>query len=161
MAPRALRQQPQLVVDRVPVVIAVDQGGVDRAERGEHVEAEPLVEPVAPGKAALVVRRVEGRVRVDDIQRGVGAEVCQHPFGGLTAQRTDLDHASGTCRVEHWCDGDVPQREHGVAPLPDNSPTRTGTRTVAARAIDWHGDGRYRAEARAVAPSGDGGTHSG
>ncbi len=93
-------------------MVAVDQGGVDRSQGGKHVEAEAPVEVVATGERPLVLRRVELGLGVDDVQLGVGAEVVEHPDGGLTPQRADLDDTPCPGGVQDWCDGDIPQREH-------------------------------------------------
>ena len=123
----ALGEQPQLVVDRVPVVVAVDQGGVDGPQGGEHVEAE---RPGGSGSGrGTPARAPRGRTagRVDDVQLGVGAEVVEHPNGGLAPQRADLDDAPCAGGVQHWCDGDIPQREHGRATrLPQRCEERAG-----------------------------------
>ena len=133
--PGAVGQELQLVVDRVPVVVAVDEGGVHGLERGQHLEAERLVEVVAAGEALGVPGRVEGRHGVDDVQLGLGAEVVQHADGGLPAQGTDLDDLACSRGVQQRRDGDVPQREHGwrTTPLCPSTEWATGARNPSAR----------------------------
>ena len=61
------REHLELVVDRVPVVVAVDQRRVHRRQLREHVVGDVAVEVVAAGEAALVVGGVELRHRVDHV----------------------------------------------------------------------------------------------
>jgi hypothetical protein len=58
------------------------------------------------------------------VQLGIGAEVVDDSVGGLTPERADLEEASSVRCVEHWCDCDIPQREHDVAPLPQGGEER-------------------------------------
>ena len=64
---RRLGQEAQLVVDRVPVVVAVDEDDVGRRQAGQHVEARAEVEVVPTWNAA---RARPGRTAggVDDVQ---------------------------------------------------------------------------------------------
>ena len=71
-----------------------------------------------------MLRRVEGGLGVDDVQLGIGTEVIEHPNRGFAPQSADLDDTAGLRGVEHWCDGDIPQREHGADPLPQGREER-------------------------------------
>ena len=64
----------QFVVDRVPVVITVDEGEVDGREIRKHREAEVAMEHVPTRKSALVFERVELGHGIDDVHFGLGAE---------------------------------------------------------------------------------------
>ena len=129
----AVREQLELVVDGVPVVVTVDERGVHRWKRGEHIEAERLVEVVAAGKLALVLARIEVGHGIDDVELGVRPEVLDHLDGGLASQRADLHDLSGLGGTEHPCDGNVPQREHLLtAPLSDR---RKGEPSSGTRAL--------------------------
>ena len=69
----------QLVVDRVPVVVAVDRARRPSAARcGQHVVADVAVEDVAARERALVLGGIELGHRVDDVQLGLGPEALEH-----------------------------------------------------------------------------------
>ena len=110
--PRARCEHLQLVVDGVPVVVAVYEGDVHGAEGGEHVVTRVAMEDVAPGELAFMVRRVELGHRVDHVQLGVGSEPLEHEHRGLSARCPDLDDATRADGVENGCDGDFPEGEH-------------------------------------------------
>ena len=61
--PGGLAQHAELVVDGVPVVVAVDEGDVECAAPIEHVQAQVPVEHVPTAEPALVLVGVEGRAR--------------------------------------------------------------------------------------------------
>jgi hypothetical protein len=110
--PRHLAEHPELVVHGEPVVVAIDQGGVHRRERRQHVVADVVVEDVAATEAGLVLGRVEGGHRIDHVQLGVRAEVIEHELGVLAPQGTDLHDPPGPCRVEDRRDHGLPEGEH-------------------------------------------------
>ncbi len=107
-----LREGPELVVDGVPVVVPVDQRGVHRGQGGQHVQAEIAVEDVAAPEAALVLGRIEIGSRVDDVQLGTRPQPVEHLHRVLAPQRADLDHPAAFAGIEHWRDGQLPERKH-------------------------------------------------
>jgi hypothetical protein len=106
-------QRLELVEDRVPVVIAVDQRGVERPDRVEHLEAQRAVEHVAAAELGPQLLGVEGRHRVDHVQLGVVGEVAQHQGGVLAAQCADLDDPAGSGRPDRRGDDGLPEGKHG------------------------------------------------
>jgi hypothetical protein len=112
------RQHQQLVVHRVPVVVAVDDHHIRGRQLGQHVEARPQVEVVPARERPLVVRRVELRGGIDDVQLAARPQSLEHPDGGLAPERADLYDATSLHRVYHRCDDVFPQREHPQAALP-------------------------------------------
>jgi hypothetical protein len=110
---RHLGEEPELVADRVPVVVAVDEGHVHRRQVTEDVEAQGLVEDVLPREPALVLRGIEARHRVDDVQLDVGTQLAEHQLGVLAAEGPDLDHPARAHGAHERGDDVVPEREHG------------------------------------------------
>ena len=99
-------------------MVTVDQRGVHRTERRQHIETQRGVEGVAAGELPLVLGWVEVGDRVDHVQLGLGAETLEHAYGRLAAQRTDLDDARGARCIQDRGDSDIPQWEHGAAKRP-------------------------------------------
>ena len=79
------------------------------------------MEEVAPGELRLVLGGVERGHRVDDVQLGVGAELVEHPHGGLAAERADLDHPFGASRSQHRLDHHVEEGIHAGSIAPQKS----------------------------------------
>ena len=111
--PRRVAQQRALVVDGVPVVVAVDQCEVERPGGGQHVEAEVAVEVVLPGEAGFVLGGVELGYRVDHVDLGVGTEVLEHPDRRLTPECTDLDDPTRVRDADEGGDDGFPEWVHG------------------------------------------------
>ena len=66
-----------------------------------------------------MLRRVEVRDRIDDVQLAVGPEAVEHEHGVLAPQRTDLDHALGLDGVENGRDDELPERKHDWLATPE------------------------------------------
>ena len=130
--PCAVAEHAELVVHRVPVVIAVDERDVDRRQRRQHVVADVAVEDVPAGELLLVLGGVELGHGVDHVQLGVGPEPLEHQRGGLTAQGADLDDAARASRLQDRPDHAIPERIHttGLA-LPVRRPAPHGERRGA------------------------------
>ena len=107
-------QHLQLVVDGVPVVVAVDERRVDGREGGQHVVADVPVEDVSAGELLLVLGWVELGRGVDDMQLRVRSEMVEHERSRLAAQRADLDDPRRSDGVEDRGDDNVPERKHDV-----------------------------------------------
>ena len=102
----------ELVVDGVPVVVAVDEGGVHRVQRLDDVEAEVPVEDVLTVEAALVLGRdrtgAPGRSRAVR-PRGRAASAS---LGRLARQRADLGDLGRAGGLEHRRDRYLPEWKH-------------------------------------------------
>ncbi len=81
-----LGEHLELVVDRVPVVVAVDQRDVHRRQLGQHTQAQVAVEEEAPGELLLGLGSVEGRRWIDGVELGVGSEEVEREGRGLAAR---------------------------------------------------------------------------
>ena len=100
---RDARDRLQLVVDRVPVVVAVDQHGVGAADLGQHLEAESAVEHEALAELALQSFEVEVVLRrgVDGVHgRAAVLRRAQRKLGDRAAVHADLDHEIRLCGGE-------------------------------------------------------------
>ena len=109
---RDVGELPQLVVDRVPVVVAVDDRCVHRRQARQHVEAQGAVEYVTLRPLSLVHGRVELRRRVDHVQFHVVVEIPEHQIGVLATERADLDDTFCSDAAEHGENGNFPEGEH-------------------------------------------------
>ena len=125
-------EELQLVADRVPVVVAVDQRRVHDRELPQHVEAGGAVEHVPAGKRTLVLGRVELGHGVDDVELGLGTELLEHAHGGLASERADLDDPLGFHRPQDRGNCDIPEREHPVAPPEEAARYQRGVSVLSA-----------------------------
>ena len=101
------------MVDGVPVVVAVDEGGVHGGEAGQHLVADVAVEHESTRELPLERRGIELGGRIDHVELGVGAQMVEHQPGGLAAQRADLEDSPGSGGLEGRSDDVVPERKHG------------------------------------------------
>ena len=125
--PGRLGEQLELAVDRVPVVVAVDEHDVRRFQGGQHVVADAVVEHVATGEAPLVLGRVELRKRIDDVELARRAQLVEHPHRRVPPEGTDLDDPSGAYRVDDRGDDVLPVRVHRRETSPALLPIQTAT----------------------------------
>ncbi len=136
---RRLGQHLQLVIDGVPVVVAVDEGRVHRRQAREHVVAQRAVEVVAAAELALLLARVEHRQGIDHVQLRLGPEVIEQHRGGLSPKRPDLDDPSRAGGPQNRSDGNFVEssERHG---LDDPTPASI----VRNRGLERPGDGASR-----------------
>ena len=113
--PSRRREHLQLVVDRVPVVVTVDERRIHGGEVRQHVVADVAVERVPAGEPLLVFGGIECGRRIDDVQLRVGAEAIEHEHRRLAAERADLDDTLGADGVEGRSDDDLPEGVHESA----------------------------------------------
>jgi hypothetical protein len=115
-ARRQLAEELELVIDRVPVVVPVEERRVDSLDAGERVEAPALMEDEA---ARMCVEqgpdprlRREGRVdRVDDeaVLGGELHEVCRR----VALVDADLDDDARPRGLEYRPYDRFPEEDHG------------------------------------------------
>ena len=117
-----LPEQAQLVDHRVPVVVAVDEGGVHGGQPAEHVEAQGPVEHVLLAEAGPVLVGVELGHRVDHVQLGPRAEPVEDQLRLLAAECADLHEALDPRGLQDRRHHLLPEREHPGHPTPRTTP---------------------------------------
>jgi hypothetical protein len=125
--PRGLREQSELVIHGVPVVITVDQRNVHGWQIRQHVVAQITVKDVPARETLLVLGRVEFGDGIDDVQLGLRAQSLQHQHSGIAAQRADLDDPARARRLQDRPDHGLPERIHLSGILLDGTLYETGS----------------------------------
>ena len=133
----------ELVVDGVPVVVAVDERRVHRWQVAEHVQTQIPVKDVTALETALVLARVEGGNGVDHVELDAGSEAIEHQLGVLASQRSDLDDALHISRLEEGRHHEFPERKHA------RSPCRSGPEPATLMAADQRSPAQDRRGLRA------------
>ena len=127
--PRRLRQQPALVVHRVPIVIPIHERHIHRTQTGQHVQTQIPMEHVPPPETRLVLRRIERRHRIDHMQHRIRRQMPQQQLGVLTPQRPDLHHPTRPHRIQDRRQHNIPERKHLPPPhRANNQPAPSGSR---------------------------------